>query len=140
MDPKEQTVRYHTFFDYWLDKLNEYLLAAKAEAFDLSARYQYAKFDRNRGLHFRNISNFDVLKFEKAALDLLGSKLEAENNVEWAEKMIADFRLLSESRVKVGYSLSNFIERNGIREKLGEAAIEDEFIVMWRAFNPNLSK
>jgi hypothetical protein len=140
MDPNQQSERFQTFYDYWVRKLNAYLNAAKEESFDLAARHQEAKFARRHGFrHCRRNRGFAIAKLEKAVLDLCISKLEAEQNVKWAEKMIAEFKLLSQSRVKAGGDLNGFIRRNGIREKLGKAFVEDEFIAMWRAFNANMT-
>jgi hypothetical protein len=137
--PKEQSARCESYFEYWFDKMSEYLYAAKEEAYDISARYEDAKFDLNRARHFRsNARDFDVPTLEREESDLLDSKMEAERNVEWAESLIADFMLLSESEPDRIDGLSGFIDRHGIREKLGKAAYQDEFNAMLRAFNKKM--
>ena len=149
MEAKEKSARNKNYFDFWFARLNDYLHAAKEEAFDFSARYEDAKFDRNRARHFRsndrarhfrsNDRDFDVPKLEKAAVDMLVSKLAAENKVEWAETKIADFMRLYETRPVEIDTICRFIERNGIREKLGKAAYQDQYYAMLRAFNRNMA-
>ena len=140
MEAKEESARYKTYFDYWFDKMNDYLQTAKEEAFDYSARYEDARFFRDRARYFpTNNRDYDVQQLVKAASNLMILKLEAETNVEWAETKIAAFMLLSESQPEVIHTIYSFIERNGIREKLGKAKNQDEFYAMLRAFNRNMA-